>query len=111
VEGDLLDVGPRDQDSRTTARSQPVVLSTKQDARVVGAKGELAPSERHYRRDDQGDTDHQEDCLRVPEEPQADSQEASGQAQDVAAGHPVAFFVAAWVGQHSLMLPQQPGSC
>jgi hypothetical protein len=89
VEDDLLDVGPRDQYRRATARSQPIVLSAEQDARMVGPKGELAPSERHHGRDDQDDADHQEDRLCVPEEPQADGQEARRPAAKPRASRPV----------------------
>jgi hypothetical protein len=48
--------------------------SSKQDARMVSAEGELAPGEHDHRHSGQDDADHQEDRLRVPEKPQADGQ-------------------------------------
>ena len=76
---------------------------------MVGAECELAPGERDHRHGGEDDADHQEDRLRVPDEPQADGQQASSQARALAAGHPVAFFVAPWVGQHSLMFYPRQG--
>ena len=56
---------------------RPALYSERDPLRLLpnagnSAKGELAPSERDNRRDDQDDADHQEDHLRVPEESQAD---------------------------------------
>ncbi|MGH3199080.1 MAG: hypothetical protein ACRDNT_24875 [Streptosporangiaceae bacterium] len=76
---------------------------------MVGAEGEPAPSQRDHRQHGQDDADRQEDRLRVPEEPQPDGQQPSSQAHAIAAGQPVAFFVAAWVGQHSLMFHPSTG--
>jgi hypothetical protein len=109
VEDDLPDIGPRNQYGWATLRGQPVRPSRKQDARMVGAECELAPGERDHRHGGEDDADHQEDRLRVPDEPQADGQQASSQARALAAGHPVAFFVALWVGQHSLMFYPRQG--
>jgi len=44
---------------------------------MVGAEGELAPGERDHRQGDQYYADHQEDRLCVPQEPQADREQAS----------------------------------
>jgi hypothetical protein len=51
----------------------------------------LAPGERDHREGGEDDADQKEDRLRVPEEPQDNGQQASGQAYAVAAGQPAAL--------------------
>ena len=99
VDNDLLDVRPRDEHGRA-ARQRP--HGPEHDARTVGTERDGAEGRRdhHWYREQEGE--HGPDQVRVPEEAEAERQQARGQAQD-GAGQPVAFFVAARIRPHPAM--------
>jgi hypothetical protein len=107
VADDLLDVGPRNRHGRAAAAGEPALLSGQQDAVMVGAEGELAPGERDHCREGHDDADNEEDRLDVPQESQGDGDQAGDLAGGDPDGRPAVFFVAAWIGQHPLMVPRQ----